>query len=68
MPDPIKSMTREQVDAAFNAADPKLVDDLAQAVARGCVAHDVTLPPGCLIGIVKSLLVTLDQRRKSADA
>jgi hypothetical protein len=61
-------MTREHVDELFRAADPRLVDDLAQAIARGCVAHGAKLPSGCLTGIVKSLLFTLDQRRRSADA
>lgn len=60
--------TREHVEALFSAADPQLVNDLGQAVARGCVAFDHKLPPGCLLGIVKSLLFTLDQRRKAADA
>lgn len=56
--------SREQVDALFSAADPRLIDDLAQAIARGCVAYDVRLPSGCLTAITKSVLFTLDQRAK----
>ena len=60
--------TREQVDELWRTSDPKLIDDLAQAVSRGCVACDVRLPSGCLTAITKSLLFTLDTRRRSADA
>ena len=66
--DAIRQMTREQVDEIWRKADPTLVDDLAQAVARGCVACDVTLPRGGLTAITKSLLATLDQRKRTADA
>ena len=59
--------TREQVDDLFRKADPALVTDLAEAIARGCVSYDVRLPIGCLTAITKSILFSLDQRRKTAD-
>lgn len=59
--------TREEIDSLFGATDPRLIDDLAQAIARGCVAYDVRLPAGCLTAITKSVLFTLDQRRRTAN-
>ena len=63
-----QTLERADVDAIWAAADPHLVDDLAQAVARGCVAYDTRLPPGCLTAVTKSVLVTLRLRRINADA
>ena len=60
--------TREQVDEVWRRGDPALIDALAQAVCRACVAYDVKLPSGCLTAITKSILFSLEQRRKSADA
>lgn len=62
------TFTREKVEAIWREADPALVDDLAQAIARGCVAYGVKLPSGCLTAITKSVLATLDRRRRAADA
>lgn len=59
--------TREQIDALFSSTDPRLIHDLAQAIARGCISYDVLLPPGCLAAITKSVLFTLDERRRLAD-
>jgi hypothetical protein len=56
--------TREQVDEIFRTSDTRLIDGLAQAVARGCIAYDVRLPVGCLTAITKSILFTLEQRKK----
>ena len=60
--------TRADVEEIWRKADPRLTDDLAQAVARGCVAYDMKLPHGCLTAIVQSILLTLEQRRLGADA
>ena len=60
--------TREAVDEMWRTADPKLVNDIADAIARGCAAYSHRLPVGCMTAITKSLLFTLEQRRASADA
>ena len=60
--------TREAVDEMWRTADRGLVNDMAEAIARGCVAYDHRLPPGCMTAITKSLLFTLEQRRASANA
>jgi hypothetical protein len=54
--------TREQVDGVFLKADPGLIDDLGEAIARACVAYNVRLPVGCLTAITKSVLFALNQR------
>ncbi len=64
---PETTPSREEIDALFRAADVGLIDDLGQAIARGCVAYDVRLPVGCLTSITKSVLFMLDQRRKHAN-
>ena len=64
---PETTATREQVDLLFSSTDPRLVDDLAQAIARGCIAYNVRLPSGALTAITKSILLTLDLRRKTSD-
>ena len=64
-PTPQPTPSRQEIDALFRATDAGLIDDLAQAIARGCAAYDVLLPVGCLTAITKCILFTLHHRKHS---